>query len=195
MSDVNLNSKWAKIRAHFPPHAGLALLVTSYALLVGVALSGIVGFTAILLGYNLETSWGGKKYSLKRPEIPARLEELGPNRSPPQPQPPVAPPNSKGSAGAAIPPTRNRGQNDLRIGEPLNLLPRVQGLGKAPFEVPESQGDERDPSDPPRPGAYLKDGQWFVIEFRKCKRYGNEPTYEACFVSPQSPNGRPLVKD
>jgi hypothetical protein len=80
-------------------------------------------------------------------------------------------------------------------GLPLEIAPRLQHFGEAEKERPESEGDERAPSDPLSPNAYFKDGRFWIRVPFKCERYGNVPMYETCYYSPLSPNGRPILKE
>ena len=67
--DVNLNSRWAKLRAKIPSH-GASTLVIAYTGLAAVVLGGIVGFTAILLHYELQFVSGGNIYIIKPAAVP-----------------------------------------------------------------------------------------------------------------------------
>jgi hypothetical protein len=179
--------------------AGTALIVAAYGTAIGSILCGIAVVLALLLGYE-EISFGilTFKSGHQREQI-VRRKDQGRKSSEPQMAWPSQEPSQddrqigeKKIAGP-LPPVENK--SGQAIGPPLDLRPHELRLGEIKKEVPESQGDDRDSSEPIPPNAYPKYDQLFIQIPEECKGYSNQDMYEACFYSSKGPNGRPVIKD
>jgi hypothetical protein len=204
--DVKIDSVWgrlrAKLRSSRAANIALVISVTGVALwLVSQAvMRAAFALFALLLRYDDVTYGDARAQNHRPPIVSQRDEQKEPKGKNIEPQVPEQ--NSKltedrphQNGGRKIAKDNPRPSDKRTPGLPLEIAPRLQHFGEAEKERPESEGDERAPSDPLSPNAYFKDGRFWIRVPFKCERYGNEPMYETCYYSPLSPNGRPIVKE
>jgi hypothetical protein len=85
---------------------------------------------------------------------------------------------------------------DKKIGQPIDLTPKIVDGGTIQRIEPYQQGDpeEDNPETAPK-GTFEEGGRLYEKRPYECKTLGGVPmSYEACSVSPKSPSGRPVVR-
>lgn len=190
--DVNIEPKNSKARPTANAWAiGIAAIISAVGAASLVWSQFFFAVLALVLQYEEVNFRDSSASRYSRPPI----ERQHSKKEERQVAEPETRPDDK-TRGRPLPNGRGVAEGKRKVGEPLDLRPKIVDGGTVERIEPVQQGDpdEDSPEDLPR-GAFEQNGRWYEKRPFECKTLGGLPMpYEACSVSPDSPGGRPIVR-
>jgi hypothetical protein len=195
--DVKIDVKKGTARATITAWAaGVAAIIGATGFAFYVVSQAVFAIVALFLNYE-EVGFGGAHARYPRPTLERQQAK---NKEPTKQDRQLAEPVSiedklRGDARTKITDAASSSET-RKLGPPLDITPKVVDGGTAPMIAPVQQGDEQEdnPEELPK-GAFQENGRWYQVRPFKCETLGGLPMpYEACSVNPNSPSGRPPVR-